>query len=311
MHERVNVHKLDRAGGRFDLILLETQSASGREYQCRANTFPAAEHAVAHRLVQTRRDYICAWKPRRESPFHPRPPGFELGVECVRRCGFRRRGSRVIACDVHTLTPAAAWSVRLRFVTMLIVLAVGELHLRYGDGDSGGETRTVAVGNGQFARQRPRYARSEKRGFQGLQRVTERVIYCGALEATVCHAVVAPRVLADAIVLPLRTVDQRSIGWRVAFIRKQIAGPLPAEYVKRRIAPRRTLVALIAGEKIEKQRRVIEGPLGTGRAVGTAAKDLAEEIFARRSTQKHILFRGVMVAVPGRYRDAFDTKPHR
>ena len=52
VHQRIDVHELDGAGRRLDLILRQAQGTRGGEQQRRPDALAAAQHAVAHRLVQ-------------------------------------------------------------------------------------------------------------------------------------------------------------------------------------------------------------------------------------------------------------------
>src|ERR1700733_7265764 len=73
-------------------------------------------------------------------------------------------------------------------------------------------------------------------------------------------ATVGPR--AEAVYLTgksgaLGVVEERTVARRIAFVGQEVAGPLPAENVVRRIAPRRALIGLVAGEKVQEQRGMI------------------------------------------------------
>ena len=121
----------------------------------------------------------------------------------------------------------------------------------------------------------------------------EQVIDRRALETAVGHAVVAARIAADAVAVPLRVLHQRAKARRIALVRHQIARPLPAEYVVGRIAPRRALVALVAGEEIQVQRRVVEQPAPP--RLPAAREDFAEQLLAVGAAEKHVLARRVLV----------------
>src|ERR1700733_4640322 len=109
--------------------------------------------------------------------------------------------------------------------------------------------------------------------------MAERVVDSGAFEAAVRHAIVAARVLAHAVLVPLGVVDERTVARRIAFVGQEVAGPLPAENVVRRIAPRRALIGLVAGEKVQEQRGMIERPGEPGRTAAPA-EDPSEQLFA-------------------------------
>src|SRR5690606_34203015 len=82
-----------------------------------------------------------------------------------------------------------------------------------------------------------------------------------------------------------------------------------AEDVVGRVRPRCALIALVAGEKIEEQARLIEVPLA--RALLAALEDLAEELLRLSPTEEHVLPRRVVVAVARRDHDALDPEAHR
>jgi len=171
--------------------------------------------------------------------------------------------------------------------------------------------QAIAIQNRQLGSHRARNPRAPQSGFQRLERVSERVIHRRALEPAVGHAVVAAGVASYAVVVPARVLQQGAVAGRVTFIGEQIAGPLPTEDVIGRIAPRCALICLIAREKIQKQRGMIEGPAGAGGAAATAFEDLAEQALARAAPQENVLPRSMLIAVAGRDRDAFDAELHR
>src|SRR5208283_967967 len=126
--------------------------------------------------------------------------------------------------------------------------------------------------------------------------MAERVVDGRSLEPAVRHAVVAARISADTVAIPVGVLDERAIRRRIAFIGQQIARSLPAEYVVRRIAPWRALVALVAGEKIQEKSGMIERPGDAGGAA-PALEDLAEQLLAGAASQEHVLARRVVIAV--------------
>src|SRR5690242_17231836 len=79
------------------------------------------------------------------------------------------------------------------------------------------------------------------------------------LEPAMHHAVRAFLVIADAVGVPVGLLHQLLEGLGIAFA-EQIAGPLPSEDRASRIAPRRAVIGLIAGEEIEEHRGLAERP---------------------------------------------------
>src|SRR5262249_22897990 len=154
-------------------------------------------------------------------------------------------------------------------------------------------SRTFGIGHGQVRGERARGPRTLQRDLERLEGMGERIVHGGSLEATVSHAVVAARIASHAVLVPLRGLEQRAEARRAPLVGEQITRPLPPEDVVRGIAPRRALIALIAGEKIEKQTRVIEGP--APRAPTPALEDLAKQAFARAAREEHVLARSMVV----------------
>src|SRR5581483_9840390 len=74
------------------------------------------------------------------------------------------------------------------------------------------------------------------------------------LVPTVDHAVLAPRVLAAAVLLPRRLLDQ-VVERRMVLVGDQVARPLPPFDVPRRVAPRRTRQLPLAGQELQVHRR--------------------------------------------------------
>ena len=74
------------------------------------------------------------------------------------------------------------------------------------------------------------------------------------------HAVGALLVIADAVGVPVGVFHQLLEGLGVAFA-EQVAGPLPAEDGARRVAPRRAVIGLVAGEEVEEQAGLAERPV--------------------------------------------------
>src|SRR5215510_14064775 len=92
----------------------------------------------------------------------------------------------------------------------------------------------------------------------------EGVVHGRRLVAAVHHAVAALLISAAlAVVLPARRLEQLLEGRRVALL-QEVAGPLPAEHVVGRVAPRRALEVLLAQEELQEQRRLVEPPAALG-----------------------------------------------
>src|SRR5271168_5065796 len=102
------------------------------------------------------------------------------------------------------------------------------------------------------------------------------------------HAVVAARILADAVLFPLGVLDEGLVGGRITFVRQEVARLLPAENVVRWIAPRRALVGLVAGQKIQEQRGMIERPGRPSRRPAAPAKNIAEQLLAGVAPEEHV-----------------------
>src|SRR5204863_15423 len=79
-----------------------------------------------------------------------------------------------------------------------------------------------------------------------------------------------------AVLVPVRALHEVLEARRVALVDEQIARPLPTEHVVGRIRPRRALIALVAGEEIDEQARLIEVPLAA--ALLADLEDLAEQL---------------------------------
>src|SRR5205823_12405904 len=114
----------------------------------------------------------------------------------------------------------------------------------------------------------------------------------GSLVAAVHHALSAFLVIAGAVGIPIRPFHQLLKGLGITFA-EQIAGPLPAEIIARRIAPGRAVVGLVAGQEIEKKARLVERP---GFAV-LPLEDLAEQFLRAAATQKMRLVGGTLIGI--------------
>src|SRR5579871_2036433 len=95
----------------------------------------------------------------------------------------------------------------------------------------------------------------------------------GRLKAAMHHAVGAFFVIADTVGVPVGFLHQLAERLHVAFA-EQITGPLPPENVPRRISPWRAVISLIAGQEIEKERRLVERPCF---GAATARENTAEK----------------------------------
>src|SRR6266404_4085833 len=84
-------------------------------------------------------------------------------------------------------------------------------------------------------------ADAAKRDLCELQRITDGVHYRSRLVTAVHHAVGALLVIPGAVGVPIGIFHKLLEGLRIALSEK-IAGPLPAEIVPRRVAPRRAAV---------------------------------------------------------------------
>src|SRR5262245_36587811 len=94
-------------------------------------------------------------------------------------------------------------------------------------------------------------------------------------EAAMHHAVRALFIIADAIGIPVGFLHQLLERADVA-LAQQIARPLPPEDVPRGIAPWCTVIGLVAGEEIEKERGLVEWPGFPAAATGeNAAKQIS------------------------------------
>ena len=120
---------------------------------------------------------------------------------------------------------------------------------------------------------------------QSLDRMGERIHCRRRLIAAMGHAVGAFLIAAGAVAVPVGALHELLEGLGVAFA-EQVARPLPAEHVAGRIAPRRALILLIAGEEIEEQGRLVELPVACASA---APEDLAEQLLGVAAVEKMLL----------------------
>src|SRR5258708_5767493 len=122
---------------------------------------------------------------------------------------------------------------------------------------------------------------------QSFEWMTHGVLHGGGFVAAVHHAIGALLVIARSIGVPIRLFHEFAKAPGIAFA-KQITGPLPAENVARRIAPRRAAIGLIAGQEIEEQARLTERP----RASTAAAPEyVAKKLLGSSASQKVGLIR--------------------
>jgi hypothetical protein len=120
-----------------------------------------------------------------------------------------------------------------------------------------------------------------------LERVLEGVLHRGRLETRMDHAVGALLVIADAVGVPIGALHQLLEGLGVAFA-EQIAGLLPAEHGAGRIAPRRAVIGLVAGQEVEEQAGLAERP---SLAAVAALEDVAEQLLGGLAIEEVLLIR--------------------
>src|SRR5262249_6886667 len=103
---------------------------------------------------------------------------------------------------------------------------------------------------------------------------------------------------------PIRLLHQLLEGLGVT-LSKQIAGPLPAENSAGRVAPRRTMVSLVAREEVEKHRRLVEGPFAPSIAAG---KYRPEQLLGGGAVEEMLLVGSPLVGIAGGYGDPVDAE---
>src|SRR6476620_5582896 len=106
------------------------------------------------------------------------------------------------------------------------------------------------------------------------------------------HAIRAFLVVASAILVPRRVLHQLLEGLRVAFA-KQIAGALPAEHGSGRVPPGGAVIALIAGEEVEEQPRLVKGPP----SLALATEDVSKQLLRSRAIKEVLLVRCALISV--------------
>ena len=85
---------------------------------------------------------------------------------------------------------------------------------------------------------------------------------------------------------------------------------MPAEDVAGGVAPGGALIVLIAGQKIEKQARLVEHPALFTFTLTPQPEDVAEQLFGGLALQKNILLRRMFIGESRRHIDAFHPQPH-
>src|SRR3954468_16844146 len=111
------------------------------------------------------------------------------------------------------------------------------------------------------------------------------------------HAVGALLVVAGAVGVPIGVVHQLLEGLGVTFA-EQVAGLLPAEHRARRVAPRRAVVLLVAGQEVEEHARLAERP---ALAAVAAAEDVAEQFLGLAAVEEVLLVRRALIRITRRY----------
>src|SRR5579883_2786943 len=81
-----------------------------------------------------------------------------------------------------------------------------------------GWRRLIVIEKRQLRRHRAADPRAAQRDLQRLQRVGEGIVHGRALEAAVCHAVVALAVASHTVALPVGLFHQRAVALGVALI---------------------------------------------------------------------------------------------
>src|SRR4030095_15479977 len=118
------------------------------------------------------------------------------------------------------------------------------------------------------------------------------------------HAVGAFWVVARTITIPVRVFNQSFERRRVTLVYEQIAGPLPTQHVTCRVTPGCTTVALVAGEKIQKQARVVKPPF----VLSAKPENISEKLFTRLALHKNVLPGSMLIAKPRGNSPPFDDK---
>src|SRR5690349_20479098 len=140
--------------------------------------------------------------------------------------------------------------------------------------------------------------RTPETNHQGLERVGQGIHRLGRLVAAMGHAVGAFLIAARAVAVPVGLLHELAEGLGVAFA-EQVAGLLPAEDIAGRHAPGGAHIFLIAGEKIEEQRRVRQQPF----LALTAPEDLAEQLLGVAAIEEVVLIGSPLIGVARRDRN--------
>src|SRR6476646_5959288 len=117
------------------------------------------------------------------------------------------------------------------------------------------------------------------------------------------HAIGAFLVVASPIFVPRGVLNQLLEGLRVAFA-EQIAGALPAEHGAGWVPPRSAVIALIAGEEVEEQPRLVKGPS----SLALASEDVSEQLLRSCAIKEVLLVRCALIGVARRNCDSIDAK---
>ena len=123
--------------------------------------------------------------------------------------------------------------------------------------------------------------------------MTESIINGRRLITTVKHAVGTFGIAAVSVILPHRLVQQGLETRGIAFLRQQIAGPLPAEDISRWVPPGGARVGLVSRQKVEEECRLIKSPFSTLAEL----ENLTEKVDAPRPHQEDVLLRRLCVPI--------------
>src|SRR5258707_11442787 len=98
------------------------------------------------------------------------------------------------------------------------------------------------------------------------------------------HALGAFLVIAGPVGIPIRLFHQLLEGLRIT-LADQVARPLPAEIVARRVAPWRAMVFLVARQEVEEERGLAERPV----AALAAPENVAEQLLGLQPAEEMLL----------------------
>src|SRR4029079_4478770 len=107
-----------------------------------------------------------------------------------------------------------------------------------------------------------------------------------------------------AVGIPVGGLHQLLEGLGVA-LAHEVAGLLPAEHGAGRIAPRRAVIGLVAGQEVEEQAGLAERPF---LAAVAALEDVAEQLLGGLPVEEVLLVGRTLIGVARRYGDAVDSK---